>query len=49
MEKSANRRNAITLLETKELTQVAYPNSFIDMELVGLLKPEWKLKQEANP
>ena len=25
------------------------PSSFIAMELIGFLKPKWKLKQEANP
>ena len=41
MEKSANRGNAVTLLEAKERIQGAYPNSFIAMELVGFLKPKW--------
>ena len=40
---------SLLFLETKELIQVAYPNSFIAMELVGFLKPKRKLKQEVNP
>ena len=32
----------------KNLFGLLTPNSFIAMELVGLLKPKWKLKQEAN-
>ena len=33
----------------KKMIRLLTPNSFIAMELVGLLKPKWKLKQEANP
>ena len=33
----------------KNLFGLLTSNSFIAMELVGFLKPKWKLKQEANP
>ena len=32
----------------KNFFRLLTPNSFMAMELVGFLKPKWKLKQEAN-